>query len=243
MSLSKETLRNLLLYEFELNHDATTAANNINRAKRRQVVTDRTAQRWFKRFREEGTDNLADHVRSIERLLSRQSNWTQLWQLVIWLTSLDVVIHRFRRYWRPRARSGRRPNGFRMGLKQVRCASAKKSPKSCSALLTRLVSVWLPSLPITRAFPEQEEVSRHQPFAPWFDFFLWITGSEVLASWYRSVTGEMGENYPGRWCILRVTLLSIFNCCWPINFVILIAPTELIGRPNNMLFQYWLNID
>jgi histone-lysine N-methyltransferase SETMAR len=63
MSLSKEIIRNLLLYEFELGRDATTAANNINRAKRRQVVTDRTARRWFAKFREDNTD-LNDQPRS-----------------------------------------------------------------------------------------------------------------------------------------------------------------------------------
>jgi transposase len=63
MSLSKEVLRNLLLYEFELNRDAKTAASNINRAKRRQVVTARTAQRWFAKFRTGETD-LKDQPRS-----------------------------------------------------------------------------------------------------------------------------------------------------------------------------------
>ena len=56
IKLSKEVIRTLLLYEFELNHDAGTAAVNINRANGRQVVSERTAYRWFAKFREDNTD-------------------------------------------------------------------------------------------------------------------------------------------------------------------------------------------
>jgi histone-lysine N-methyltransferase SETMAR len=63
MALSKEILRNLLLYEFELGRDATTAAGNINRAKGRRVVPERTARWWFAKFRD-GDTNVNDQPRS-----------------------------------------------------------------------------------------------------------------------------------------------------------------------------------
>lgn len=51
-----------MLYEYELNHDAETAAANINRAKGSQVVSERTAYRWFAKFRT-GNTNLEDQPR------------------------------------------------------------------------------------------------------------------------------------------------------------------------------------
>lgn len=63
MAFSRETIRNLLLYEFELKNSAETAAANINRAKGQQIVSKRTAYYWFKKFRDGKTD-LNDHPRS-----------------------------------------------------------------------------------------------------------------------------------------------------------------------------------
>lgn len=64
MEPSKEEIRILLRYEFQLRHDARTAAENVNRAKGQQVVGLSTAKKWFKRFRDEGIENLSDKPRS-----------------------------------------------------------------------------------------------------------------------------------------------------------------------------------
>jgi transposase len=63
MALSKEVIRNLLLYEKQLGHSAQTAFENINRAKGRQVVSRATAFRWFSKFDEDDI-NLKDRSRS-----------------------------------------------------------------------------------------------------------------------------------------------------------------------------------
>ena len=56
MEPSRELIRNLLLYEFQLNHDAETETININRAKGRQVVSRAIACRWFANFRDNNTE-------------------------------------------------------------------------------------------------------------------------------------------------------------------------------------------
>ena len=63
MATQKNIVRNLLLYEYQLKHDAETALANINRAKGQQVMSRATAFRWFSKFRDENTD-LNDQPRS-----------------------------------------------------------------------------------------------------------------------------------------------------------------------------------
>lgn len=63
MEPSREVIRNLLLYKFELGHDAQTACNKINRAMGYQVVGRSTAFDWFQKFREDNT-HLNDQSRS-----------------------------------------------------------------------------------------------------------------------------------------------------------------------------------
>lgn len=50
MALSKEVLHNLLFFQYELGKNAKTAANQINQAKGRGTVSERTAQWWFAKF-------------------------------------------------------------------------------------------------------------------------------------------------------------------------------------------------
>lgn len=63
MATSKEIIRNLLLYEFELGHSAKKAADSINQAKGAGTVCESTAYRWFAKFRE-GNEALNDKERS-----------------------------------------------------------------------------------------------------------------------------------------------------------------------------------
>jgi transposase len=63
MATQKEIIRNLLLYEYQLGHDARTAAANVNRAKGDNTVHQSTAFRWFAKFRNDNTD-LNDQPRS-----------------------------------------------------------------------------------------------------------------------------------------------------------------------------------
>jgi len=63
MEPSREVIRNLLLYEFQLNHDAETACNNINCAKGPKTVSIRTVYYWYAKFRADNTD-LNDQPRS-----------------------------------------------------------------------------------------------------------------------------------------------------------------------------------
>jgi histone-lysine N-methyltransferase SETMAR len=63
MEPSREIIRNLLLYEFQLGHDAQTATANVNRAKGAGTVHQATTYRWFAKFREDNT-NLDDQPRS-----------------------------------------------------------------------------------------------------------------------------------------------------------------------------------
>jgi transposase len=63
MEPTRDIIRNLLLYEFQLGHDAQSAMRNINRAKGRQVVSRTTAFDWFAKFRADNT-NLNDQPRT-----------------------------------------------------------------------------------------------------------------------------------------------------------------------------------
>ncbi|CAF1217878.1 unnamed protein product [Adineta ricciae] len=51
INLSHEEIRVLLLHEFRLGHKATEAANNICNTKGQNLVSTRTAQRWFNHFK------------------------------------------------------------------------------------------------------------------------------------------------------------------------------------------------
>jgi len=62
MATQKEIIRNLLLYEYQLGHDAQTAAANVNRAKGPKTVHQATAFRWFAKFRDDNT-SLIEHLR------------------------------------------------------------------------------------------------------------------------------------------------------------------------------------
>ena len=57
--IDKRQIRTIFLYEFKLGHSATAAVGNINRAFGHETTSVRTAQVWFKRFRE-GDDDLED---------------------------------------------------------------------------------------------------------------------------------------------------------------------------------------
>lgn len=61
---SKEIIRNLILYEYRLDHEAQTAFDNITRAHGRQVVSRKTVFNWYGKFRDEGTGDLNDKPRS-----------------------------------------------------------------------------------------------------------------------------------------------------------------------------------
>jgi len=62
MATQKEIIRNLLIYEYQLGHDAQTAAANVNRAKGPKTVHQATAFRWFAKFRDDNT-SLIEHLR------------------------------------------------------------------------------------------------------------------------------------------------------------------------------------
>ena len=51
MNLSRREIRVLLLHEFRLGHKATEAANNICSTMGEDVLSIRTAQHWFNRFK------------------------------------------------------------------------------------------------------------------------------------------------------------------------------------------------
>jgi transposase len=51
MNLSHREIRVLLLHEFRLGHKATEAANNICSTMGEDVLSIRTAQHWFNRFK------------------------------------------------------------------------------------------------------------------------------------------------------------------------------------------------
>ena len=63
MNLSHREIRVLLLHEFRLGHKATEAANNICNTMGEDVLSTRTAQRWFNRFKN-GNFELDDLPRS-----------------------------------------------------------------------------------------------------------------------------------------------------------------------------------
>ncbi len=51
MNLSRREIRVILLHEFRLDHKATEAANNICSTMGKDVLSIRTAQHWFNRFK------------------------------------------------------------------------------------------------------------------------------------------------------------------------------------------------
>ena len=51
MNLSRREIRVLLLYEFHLDHKATETINNICNTMGEDVLSIRTAQHWFNRFK------------------------------------------------------------------------------------------------------------------------------------------------------------------------------------------------
>uniref|UniRef100_A0A5S6Q5G9 HTH_48 domain-containing protein n=1 Tax=Trichuris muris TaxID=70415 RepID=A0A5S6Q5G9_TRIMR len=57
--MNKMQIRTLLLFEFKLRRKASEAVRHINQAFGQGTVINRTAQRWFKRFRT-GEDGLED---------------------------------------------------------------------------------------------------------------------------------------------------------------------------------------
>ncbi|CAF1574535.1 unnamed protein product, partial [Didymodactylos carnosus] len=63
INLSRREIRVLLLYEFFLGHKATEATNNICRTMGQDIISTRTAQRWFSRF-DNGDFELDDSPRS-----------------------------------------------------------------------------------------------------------------------------------------------------------------------------------
>ena len=62
MNLSRREIRVLLLHEFLLGHKATEATNNICRTMGHDIISTRTAQRWFNRF-DNGNIELDDSSR------------------------------------------------------------------------------------------------------------------------------------------------------------------------------------
>ena len=52
MNISRRELRVLLLHEFRLGRKATEAARNIRSTMSKDVLSIRTAQRWFNQFNE-----------------------------------------------------------------------------------------------------------------------------------------------------------------------------------------------
>ena len=57
--VDKRQIQTIFLYEFKLGHSATAVVENINRTFGHETTSVRTAQVWFKRFRE-GDDDLED---------------------------------------------------------------------------------------------------------------------------------------------------------------------------------------
>ena len=51
LNMNKSQIHLILLYEFKLGNKAAEAARHINRAWGPLTTTERTAQRWFTRFR------------------------------------------------------------------------------------------------------------------------------------------------------------------------------------------------
>ena len=64
MELSKESIRLLLLFQQKLGLNATKAVEKICEAFGDGVCEVRTAQRWFKTFKEEEKDRLTDNPHS-----------------------------------------------------------------------------------------------------------------------------------------------------------------------------------
>ena len=62
MNLSGREIRVLLLHEFLLGHKTTEATNNICRTMGHDIISTRTAQRWFNRFNN-GNFELGDSSR------------------------------------------------------------------------------------------------------------------------------------------------------------------------------------
>ena len=63
MTVSKNSLRVCLLYEFKLGSSATEAARKVGKAFGQGVISERVAQYWYAKFRE-GCDCTEDQPRS-----------------------------------------------------------------------------------------------------------------------------------------------------------------------------------
>lgn len=63
MEISKHDIRILLMHEYRLGNNATVASNKICQTMGKSVVSVRTAQDWFKKFKE-GYSNLDDRPRA-----------------------------------------------------------------------------------------------------------------------------------------------------------------------------------
>ena len=73
MNLSRREIRILLLHEFLLGHKAAEATNSICRTMGHDIISTRTAQRWFNRFDNENfeLDDLSRCERPVEVDLDR----------------------------------------------------------------------------------------------------------------------------------------------------------------------------
>ena len=70
-NISRKELRVLLLHEFRLNHKATEAANNICSTMDTEVLSIRTAQHWFNRFKNDHFEHVGYLSSGFEYFLSR----------------------------------------------------------------------------------------------------------------------------------------------------------------------------
>ena len=74
MNLSRIEIRVLLLHEFRLGRKATEAANNICSTMGEDVLSTRTAQRWFNRFKN-GNFELDDLPLSCRPMAPQSYHW------------------------------------------------------------------------------------------------------------------------------------------------------------------------
>jgi hypothetical protein len=147
-----------LLYEYQLGHDAQTAAQNVNRAKGAKTVHQATAYRWFAKFRVNNID-LNDQPRSGRpREIDREAvietieldpmlttgqladefgcGKTQIKEILKAAGRLqDLNCH----YWLFKARSGRRAVGFRTLSIQVKSVVVQRLLKDIFAVIAAVL--------------------------------------------------------------------------------------------------------
>ena len=139
MSLQDDVLRELLKYEFLLNHNASQAARNVCTAYRPDTVKVRTAQRWYSRFRNEETE-VEDRPRSGRPPVF----W---WRLFVFPTRVRAAFDYTRdccyswlytwHCWIPFTQTGQSSETGNMVLHVLTESNMRQRLTVCSSILTR----------------------------------------------------------------------------------------------------------